>query len=75
MVILTKEQRKALFQLYRRDWPSLETPFKNEYGRVSSIPYRMFRKGVHSYMDKSGCVILPWKGMWIGIETDGYVHS
>lgn len=22
-----------------------------------------------------GCVLLPWQGMWLGIETDDYTHS
>lgn len=21
------------------------------------------------------CVMVPWQGMWLGIETDGYTHS
>ena len=21
------------------------------------------------------CVMVPWCGMWLGIETDGYTHS
>lgn len=25
--------------------------------------------------DREGCIILPWCGMWLGIETDGYAHS
>lgn len=22
-----------------------------------------------------GCIMLPWCGMWLGIETDGHTHS
>ena len=80
MIILTKAQRKALFKIYRRDFPSWETPFYRvgKYGdteRVSSYHYRRLRKQVQPYFDNSGCVMLPWKGMWLGIETDGYTHS
>jgi len=22
-----------------------------------------------------GCIMVPWSGMWLGIEPDGYTHS
>jgi len=84
MVVLTKEQRKAVFRVFQRDFPSWETPFKRKtiiggspvtYGgtiRVSSAAYRRFRATVAPGFD---CVMLPWKGMWLGIEPDGYTHS
>lgn len=91
MVKLTKKQRQALFSVFRRDYPQRITPFKRETGdhcahcghprgptiieRVSSRPYRAFRRLVQPYCDGSGCIMLPWKGMWLGIETDGYTHS
>jgi hypothetical protein len=34
--------------------------------------YREFRKTVQG---GSGCVMVHWMGMWLGIEPDGYVHS
>ncbi|MBW1672089.1 MAG: hypothetical protein JRJ45_00335 [Deltaproteobacteria bacterium] len=34
--------------------------------------YRQFRKTVQwGY----GCVMVPFAGMWLGIEPDGYTHS
>lgn len=34
--------------------------------------YREFRKrAVYSF----GVLMLPWCGMWLGIERDGYTHS
>jgi ketosteroid isomerase-like protein len=82
MVKLTKAQRKALFAVFKRDFPSWETPFtrvthkgQGNLVSVSSTQYRRFRATVKPYFDKSGCVMVPWKGMWLGIETDGYTHS
>lgn len=36
------------------------------------LTYRQFRTLVHSGWD---CVMVPWCGMWLGIEPDGYTHS
>ena len=77
MVKLTKEQRKALFRIFKRDFPSWETPFyrlapNTDTMRVPSIQYRRFRAKV---VPGPGCVMVPWKGMWLGIEPDGYTHS
>lgn len=85
MVKLTKAQRKALFRVFQRDFPGWETPFRRiesmdiRYGikrvKVPSLQWRRFRKTVTPYFDNSGCVMVPWRGMWLGIETDGYTHS
>ena len=37
-----------------------------------STPYLSFRRSAKQGYD---CVMLPWGGMWLGIETDGYTHS
>jgi hypothetical protein len=90
MVITTRKQREALFRIFQRDWPSYITPRTRHNGwqcphchqwsepeiyKIPSINYRRFRKTVQPYFDKSGCVLVPWKGMWLGIEVDGYTHS
>jgi len=36
------------------------------------LTYRQFRRTVEPSFD---CVIVPWCGMWLGIEADGYTHS
>ena len=61
MLILTKEQRKALRKLYSR----LESP----------PSYRQFRRGVLPAFDRSGCVMVRFCSMWVGVERDGYTHS
>jgi hypothetical protein len=81
MVKLTKAQRKALFRVFQRDFPSWLTPFSRAsvgLGAVVNVPsfqYRRFRAKVQPCFDKSGCVMIQWRGMWLGIETDGYTHS
>lgn len=85
---ITRKQREALFAVFRRDHQNYETPFKAYVGyrcphcrkypgemRIASRPYRTFRRTVQPYFDKSGCIMVPWQGMWLGIETDGYTHS
>lgn len=88
MVKLTKEQRKALFKIFQRDFPGWVTPRRRHerpccpqcgYGgatvQVSSIAYRNFRKKVTPYLSDNSCVMVPWHGMWLGIERDGHTHS
>lgn len=60
MVRLSKAQRKALFRVWTRN--------------PSDMSYRQFRKKVQPCFGDS-CVIVPWCGMWLGIELDGYTHS
>tara|TARA_R100001086_G_scaffold245869_1_gene177352 strand:+ start:1410 stop:1589 length:180 start_codon:yes stop_codon:yes gene_type:complete len=57
--VLTREQRVAIKKLYDRDWNKPES-------------YLEFRRTVQLGWD---CVMVPWCGMWLGIETDGYTHS
>ena len=36
------------------------------------LTYRAFRRRV---LPGSGCAMIQWCGMWIGIEPDGHAHS
>jgi hypothetical protein len=56
---LTTEQKKALKRVYDRDQNNGKT-------------YLQFRRQVFAGFD---CIMLPWSGMWLGIEKDGYTHS
>jgi hypothetical protein len=58
-MIISRDQRKALKRVYDRD-------------HSVAPSYKSFRKTVH---DGSGCIMVFWKNMWLGIEPDGYVHS
>jgi hypothetical protein len=85
MVILTKAQRAALFRIFQRDFPSWITPRRRHeraccpncgYGGAAvAVPSNQYRRFRQTVMPGPGCVMVPWKGMWLGIEPDGYVHS
>lgn len=80
MVKTTRAQREAIFRVFQRDFPNWHTPTcrvdprTGRHIRVSSMAYRRFRAQVRPFVGDT-CVMLPWKGMWLGIETDGYTHS
>jgi hypothetical protein len=61
MVRMNKAQRKALFKIWSRN--------------SQDLTYRQFRKTVQPYFGGDPCVLVPWAGMWLGIEADGYTHS
>ena len=77
MVKLTRAQRVALKAVFDRG------PIKNPEVAVDDywymypdsikyLSYRQFRRTVHPGPD---CIMVPWAGMWLGIEPDGYTHS
>ena len=58
---LTREQRVALKKVYDRDF-------------MVAPSYLAFRRtAFRAFFDD--CIMVPWKGMILGIETDGYTHS
>jgi hypothetical protein len=59
MVRLTKHQQVALRRIYQRNQNNGKT-------------YLEFRRLV---FPGPGCVMVPWAGMVLGIEPDGYTHS
>lgn len=89
MIVLTKAQRRALFRVFQRDFPSWVTPTRRHEGgiycercgragviiRVPSTQWREFRSQVKPVWLGQGAVMLFWHGMWLGIEPDGYTHS
>jgi len=89
MVKTTRAQREALFKVFQRDFPNWVTVTTRHQGtyckhcgewsskeikKVPSLQYRAFRKKVMPAFGDS-CIMVPWKGMWLGIEVDGYTHS
>lgn len=58
----TRAQREACFKLYERSLHS-----KRE-------SYLSFRRNA-SYDHLLGVLMVPFCGMWVGIEHDGYTHS
>lgn len=59
MTRTTRAQRLAIRRTYQRSADNAPT-------------YRAFRRRIIPGPD---CILLPWCGMWLGIEKDGYTHS
>ena len=59
---LTQEQKWALREVYSRGLNDEES-FHTFIGRAT------FELGGY------GAVMVPWAGMWLGIEKDGHTHS
>jgi len=82
---LTRQQREALKRVFDRhpipaDYDDRCLYHINCDGRpqvrnrevYEVMTYRQFRKTVQPGY---GCAMVPWAGMWLGIEKDGYTHS
>lgn len=79
--VLSKAQRAALKRVFDRQAlvklpnrygePSAERA-ENHWSGLPRLTYRQFRRLAHPSFD---CVMVPWCGMWLGIERDGYTHS
>lgn len=66
MVKTTRSQREALQRIHQR----LKT------GDTQPAPsYRAFRRRVQPTFGCDGAVAVPFVGMWLCVERDGYVHS
>jgi hypothetical protein len=62
MVKTTRAQREALYKIWQR----------TIHDKPNPLTYREFRKTVTPGL---GYIMVPWAGMWLGIEPDGYTHS
>lgn len=67
MITLTRKQREAIHKLYIREVTSAEID-----SHRTARTYREIRRSVVPSFD---CIMVPWCGMWLGIESDGYTHS
>jgi len=65
MIKTTRAQRVALKKVYDRVVDSRRPS-------QAPLPYRQFRNTVAGGW---GCIMVPFAGMWLGIEKDGYTHS
>ena len=61
---LTRKQREALLKVYGRGWG----------GKPKPKTYLQFRRTAQR-LPCDDCIIVPWAGMCLGIEPDGYTHS
>ena len=67
---VTRDQRLALMRVFLRKDPKPDHPInQREWFRR----YRKFRRT--AFVIFGDCVIVPWAGMVLGIEADGYTHS
>lgn len=66
----TKEQRIALAKVFQRHDPLPEHPINR---RDWLRRYRAFRRT--AWIAFGDCLMVPWAGMMLGIERDGYTHS
>lgn len=70
MVRTTKAQRQSIKRIWLRQISDrLEDPL------AKPESYRAFRKKLIPTFGMDGAVSVPWAGMWLCIETDGYTHS
>lgn len=63
-VMLTKAQVKALIRKWRL-----------EGGQDRDCGFEPFLDSVQPTIGCDGAVTVPWCGMWLCIEKDGYTHS
>ncbi len=73
---LTKDQRTALKTVFDR-----KPLYRGETGALiwhqgdRPMTYREFRRTVIPELGGYGAALVPWCGMWLGIEKDGHTHS
>lgn len=72
MTRTTKAQRVALKRVFDRA-PIFVSIMDAQRG--CALTYRQFRAMVQPTFGMDGAVVVPWAGMWLAIEADGYVHS
>lgn len=65
---VTRKQAEACFKLFCRDWPN--HPWSET---ANTRRYRQFRRKFKIHY--GGFLGGEWKGMFVGIEPDGYTHS
>jgi hypothetical protein len=77
---LTPQQHEALVKIHARGplvWDNTNTYLVTPPDNFTGTPLTVERmeNAIRPMMCGDGCVLLPWQGMWLGIETDGYTHS
>ena len=68
MTKTTKEQRRAIKRIFDRG------PISGS-GYGMPLTYRQFRRRAFCTLGDDSCIMIPWAGMILGIERDGYIHS
>ena len=69
----TQAQMDALRAVWRRTLLSWQDPHKARAGNERAMTFGEFE--AYAELSYIGCIMVPWLGMWLGIEPDGYTHS
>lgn len=74
MITLTRGQREALYKVWCRvrDGENDDAAAQIHESGKFCPSYRQFRRKAEPGWD---CIMVPFAGMWLGIERDGYTHS
>ena len=48
---------------------------RRAYDRTTGVNYVVFMASVQGTFGMDGAVVVPWCGMFLAIEKDGYTHS
>jgi len=65
MQVLSRPQRQALARVYTHTQQTQKAP----------LTYRQFRRLATPTIGCDGAITIPFAGMWLCIERDGYTHS
>jgi hypothetical protein len=66
---LTTKQKQAVLRVFHRGPITQGAP-----GDYHKHPLTL-REFVNTIVPGHDCIMVPWSGMWLGIEKDGYTHS
>ncbi len=82
MMKLTRQQRIALKAVFDRHPLFVHVDLQFPHSLICRsersehvATYRQFRKTVRPELCGYGAAMVPWCGMWLGIEKDGHTHS
>lgn len=68
-------QENALRKVYERNPLYLVNGMPSTINNSDTEPMSYEAFSALAYDSHMGCAIVPWCGMWLGIEEDGYTHS
>jgi hypothetical protein len=81
-VTITLAQTAALVRVFNRNPLYFRPDEDGKKGMPASTPLFEGQPQLtfdeymeYSSIDGYGCIMIPWNGMWLGIEKDGYTHS
>lgn len=77
MIKLTKDQQRAVKRVFERGPTTPIVTAAEARESVCGVPltYKQFRRRLRPTIGLDGAVVLPWAGMFLLIERDGYTHS